>query len=87
MVRQLPAVEIDALGDEYFDHMARSHPFADGWSGSGASWLPVTATRDASAVVFIGDVRNDGDRARFQLLKIGIEGDTLVDRRGRVRAA
>jgi hypothetical protein len=81
VVRQLPAVEIDALGDEYFDHMARSHPLADGWSGSGASWLPVTATRDASAVVFIGDVRNDRDRARFQLLKIGIEGDTLVDRR------
>ena len=81
VVRQLPAVEIEALGDEYFDHMARSHPLADWWSGSGESWLPVTATKDGSAVVFIGDVRNDGGSASYQLLTIGIDGDTLFDRR------
>ena len=47
---------------------------------SGESWLPVVATHNGSSVVFIGDVREDDEDPTFDLLKLGIDGDTLLHR-------
>ena len=53
----------------------KSHPIGN-WSGE--SWLPVTATPDGSAIVMIGEVRQDRTNASFDLLKIRFNGDTLL---------
>lgn len=42
------------------------------------SWLPVVTVTDGSAVVFIGEVRPEDERPTFDLLRIGIAGDTLL---------
>lgn len=74
VVRQPPVVGDEAFRDE-FQNRTLTHPLA-WWTGD--SRLPVMATKDGSGVVLIGDVHNDGEPASFDLLKIGIAGDTLV---------
>ncbi len=44
------------------------------------SWLPVVTEADGSAVVYIGEVRSEDERSTFDLLRIGIAGDTLLHR-------
>lgn len=44
------------------------------------SWLPVVAVADGSAVVFIGEVRPEDEHPTFDLLRIGIAGDTTLRR-------
>jgi len=57
--------------------MMLPHPLAP---ASGESWLPVVAVADGSAVVFIGEVRPGDEPPTFDLLTIGIAGDTLLHR-------
>ncbi len=57
--------------------MMLSHPLAP---RSGESALPVVAVADGSAVVFIGEVRAEDEQPTFDLLRIGIAGDTLLHR-------
>ncbi|WP_420449898.1 hypothetical protein [Candidatus Palauibacter sp.] len=42
------------------------------------SWLPVVTEADGSAVVYIGEVRSEDEHSTFDLLRIGIAGDTLL---------
>ena len=44
------------------------------------SWLPVVTEADGSAVVYIGEVRSEDEHSTFDLLRIGIAGDTLLHR-------
>ena len=53
------------------------HPLA--YSG-GESQLPVAANPDGTAVVLLGAVRDGREDARFDLLKIRFDGDTLLHR-------
>lgn len=53
------------------------HPLAP---SNEESWLPVVAVADGSAVVFIGEVRLEDQQPTFDLLRIGIAGDTLLHR-------
>ncbi|MCY3678310.1 MAG: hypothetical protein F4Z29_04260 [Gemmatimonadetes bacterium] len=57
--------------------MMLPHPLAP---ASGESWLPVVAVADGSAVVFIGEVRPGDEPPTFDLLRVGIAGDTLLHR-------
>ena len=57
--------------------MMLPHPLAP---ASGESWLPVVAVADGSAVVFIGEVRPGDEPPTFDLLRVGIGGDTLLHR-------
>ena len=47
---------------------------------NGESWLPVVVVADGSAVVFIGQVRAENEQPTFDLLRVGIAGDTLLHR-------
>ena len=47
---------------------------------NGESWLPVVVVADASAVAFVGEVRAEDEQATFDLLRIGLAGDTLLHR-------
>ncbi|WP_425155421.1 hypothetical protein [Candidatus Palauibacter sp.] len=53
------------------------HPLGP-WGGE--SWLPVAVTPDGSTVVLVGEVRDDGEDASFDLLRIGSDGDTVLHR-------
>lgn len=57
--------------------MMLSHPLAP---ADAESWLPVVTVPDGSAVVFIGEVRAEDEQPTFDLLRIGIAGDTLLHR-------
>lgn len=57
--------------------MMLSHPLAP---FSQESMLPVVVVADGSAVVFIGEVRPEDEQPTFDLLMIGIAGDTLLHR-------
>lgn len=57
--------------------MMLPHPLAP---SNEESWLPVVAVADGSAVVFIGEVRSGDEQPTFDLLRIGIAGDTLLHR-------
>ncbi len=57
--------------------MMLAHPLAP---ANGESWLPVVAVADGSAVVFIGEVRPGDEQPTFDLLRIGIGGETLLHR-------
>jgi len=61
----------------FVDDLLVEHPLHD-WHD--ISWLPVTAFPDGGSVVLIGNVRSGGDRNSFDLLRIGIDGDTLLRR-------
>jgi hypothetical protein len=77
VVRQPPAVGDRGFADE-FPNRVLTHPL-ESWTGE--SQLPVVATRDGTAVVLVGDVTVERGSAAFDLLKIGISGDTLMKRR------
>jgi hypothetical protein len=53
------------------------HPLDD-WAG--ASGLPVVVTPDGSSIVYVGTVRADARNPSFDLLKLSIFGDTLLQR-------
>lgn len=53
------------------------HPLAP---ANHESMLPVVTVADGSAVVFIGEVRREDKQPTFDLLRIGIAGDTLLHR-------
>ena len=55
--------------------MMLPHPLAP---SNEESWLPVVAVPDGSAVVFIGEVHSEDEPPTFDLLRIGIAGDTLL---------
>lgn len=57
--------------------MMLPHPLAP---SNQESMLPVVVVPDGSAVVFIGEVRPEDERPTFDLLRIGIAGDTLLHR-------
>ena len=57
--------------------MMTPHPLAP---DNDQSWLPVVAAADGSAVVFIGEVSPEDEQPTFDLLRIGIAGDTLLHR-------
>ena len=46
----------------------------------GVSWLPVATIPDGSAVILLGEVRDDREDASFDLLKLSFDGDTLLHR-------
>lgn len=46
----------------------------------GASWLPAATTPDGSAVILLGEVRDNDRLPSFDLLKISLNGDTLLQR-------
>ena len=73
MVPPPPTVAIPRSGGLSFSE----HPLT-AWQG--ASWLPVVATADGTAVVLVGDVRESGASPSFDLVKIGIQGDTIFKR-------
>lgn len=62
--------------DRGFGLMA-PHPLTP---SSEESWLPVVAVADGSAVMFIGEVGAEEEQPTFDLLRIGIAGDTLLRR-------
>ena len=55
--------------------MTLSHPLAPTPT---ESWLPVVASKDGTYVVFIGAVRAYAEAPSFDLLRIGVQGDTLL---------
>ena len=57
--------------------MLMAHPLAP---LTEESWLPVVADADGSAVVFIGEIQEEDEHPTFNLLRIGIAGDTLLHR-------
>jgi len=57
--------------------MMLPHPLAP---SNEESLLPVVSAADGSAVVFIGEVRAEDEPPTFDLLRIGIAGDTLLHR-------
>ncbi|WP_419950246.1 hypothetical protein [Candidatus Palauibacter sp.] len=75
--RHLARYALEHETDRYGWGVVISHPLGP-WAGE--SWLPVAATPDGSAVVLIGEVREDRDDASFDLLKIRFDGDTLLHR-------
>jgi hypothetical protein len=68
-VDQLPAVHVPD-----FPELTRAHPLAD-WTGE--PWTQAVVTPDGSAVIVIRDNYKDG-AGSFQLLKLGLAGDTLL---------
>lgn len=75
--RHLGSYALEHETDRYGWGVMLSHPLGP-WSGE--SWLPVAATPDGSAVVLIGEVRDDREDASFDLLRIRFDGDTLLRR-------
>ncbi len=75
--RHLASRTLEHETDRYGWGVMTSHPLGP-WAGE--SWLPVAATPDGSAVVLIGEVREDRADASFDLLKIRFDGDTLLHR-------
>ena len=75
--RHLAAFTIQRERDRNWFGMMMSHPLAP---SSEESWLPVAAMPDGSAVVFIGAVRDEDEESSFDLLSIGIDGDTVLHR-------
>ena len=59
------------------EELLAEHPL-HGWHD--LSWLPVTASPDGASVVLTGNVQVAGGQSSFELLTIGIEGDTLLQR-------
>ncbi len=57
--------------------MMLPHPLMPSY---GESWLPVVVVADASAVVFVGEVRSEDELPTFDLLSVGVTGDTLLHR-------
>jgi hypothetical protein len=53
-----------------------AHPLGD--SGENLGELPFAVTPDGSAILFLGDVRQDRRGSTFDILKVGIRGDTLL---------
>ena len=75
--RRLGPFALEHETDRYGWGVMISHPLGP-WYGE--SWLPVAATPDGSAVVLIGEVREDREDATFDLLRIRFDGDTLLRR-------
>ena len=75
--RHLAAHAIHREVDSRGFGMMLPHPLQP---SNGESMLPVAAVADGSAVVFIGKVRSEDARPTFDLLKIGISGDTVLQR-------
>jgi hypothetical protein len=69
----LPPPVGDAGFREEFENHMLGHPLGT-WVN--LSWLPAAITRDGSAIIFIGTV----EAGTFDLLKVGINGDTLLHR-------
>ena len=53
------------------------HPLGP-WRGE--SWLPVAVDPDGTAIVLLGEMRDDHEKASFELLRIRFDGDTLLRR-------
>jgi hypothetical protein len=68
LVAKAPSVDPEGLG-------SADHPLT-AWIE--AAWLPVTVTPDRSAVMLIGEVRDEQRPATFELLELAITGDTLL---------
>ena len=59
------------------DGVFATHPLAS-WNGE--SWVPVVVTADATAVVFVQNIRTESP-ASFELVKKGLDGQRLMVRR------
>ncbi|WP_428277308.1 hypothetical protein [Candidatus Palauibacter sp.] len=75
--RHLGSYALEHETDRYGWGVMTEHPLGPWWGESG---LPVAATPDGSAVVLIGEVRDDREDASFDLLRIRFNGDTLLRR-------
>lgn len=57
--------------------LATEHPL-DSWLGE--SRLPVAVTPDGTSVLLVGEVRQQSPRSSFDLIRLAINGDTLLAR-------
>ena len=77
VVRHLADFAIHRETDRRGYGMMLSHPLAP---SPHESWLPVVAARDGRSVVFIGRVPAVREDPSFDLLRIGLHGDTLLNK-------
>ena len=55
-----------------------AHPLGESGGPREALELPFAVTPDGSAILFVGDVREDRRGSTFELLKVGLTGDTVL---------
>ena len=73
--RHLADLVIRRESDDRGFGLMRPHPLTP---SNDESWLPVVTEADGSAVVFVGEVRPEDEPPTFDLIRIGIAGDTLL---------